>query len=915
MLFNSFSSVRHASTKLLNADAIYGFMKVQQLLALGIVFILMPVVFNESKTLSEKSSSTVAAIDRTGPAAVIASSENPFYALIGTPVAVYYDYDLKAQPLLVEHRNNPSTAIERFKQSYGLSDPIIIEDTPIVAASIELATRVWNTTAEAIIIKNDTEGYALGTAISPLASYRGIPILVADTIDQLAPTLETLGVVRTYVGGNITGYGTTTVFANADEVRRYLTPFVKQKFGRVNYLVMTNPLDIRKPQVLDSVQYHFENTVASTCILPAQSMHVLVQAALGGDITGIHQFDVPDYEYARVTVDLVNLDSENVDELGDGLYFMIDNPDGHTYAYSATGAGIPAVDAAGAISEDRLHYEFIVCNEPGTYTATVIGRWFARVRGSYNLTITVEELDTPVDPMMENLSSLAGYLAAFRQGIVWADTDFAYAGTAGMSQPGDNPNLQPACNAHVMGIHDRLNRLLADIAGISNDTETLWNHYTDDPVHVGILADTTMVPMYYYKNPDDGYIMGWGVPGDFIYGNIDPDPDDTENDTLTYYPAQENAVGRITGYDAEDCSALLGRTLFYDTIIEGLGEWKQTATVQTGCGLEFQWIPVLTTLANMLYEGRGEPTKWPTGESFLINLRLCNDLERNYYTVKRTHLLASQREGFSGLRQFSRLFLPFPLFYQAISGERVVTGGDYQQDSAIIFTFNHGFYYLYESGDILLDARGFPPFTTISRFYPMGSGLSSKGTYDVRNVYSMEFGPSVVYIESCIVGRTDGIQPENCLSQAYLHAGANAFVAASRVTADPGYLEPGRIFEGFGAWGFINATRNLRRNGEYPHPHFGAVIAEDYILHLVENDSTAGMALRNAKNVYLHKDANTSFLWTPPLVSTGCPLIDAKIRDAITPRFEYGKYLDKKYHCLHEFNLYGDPAFNPWNPT
>ncbi|HHF56553.1 MAG TPA: hypothetical protein ENL42_06555 [Thermoplasmatales archaeon] len=39
-----------------------------------------------------------------------------------------------------------------------------------------------------------------------------------------------------------------------------------------------------------------------------------------------------------------------------------------------------------------------------------------------------------------------------------------------------------------------------------------------------------------------------------------------------------------------------------------------------------------------------------------------------------------------------------------------------------------------------------------------------------------------------------------------------------------------------------------------------------------------------------------------------------QLYDSLNPKFEYGKYLDKKYHCLHEFNLYGDPAFNPWNP-
>ena len=112
-----------------------------------------------------------------------------------------------------------------------------------------------------------------------------------------------------------------------------------------------------------------------------------------------------------------------------------------------------------------------------------------------------------------------------------------------------------------------------------------------------------------------------------------------------------------------------------------------------------------------------------------------------------------------------------------------------------------------------------------------------------------------------------------------------------------------------GIYGYINATKNLLLKGEYPDLHFGALLAEDFILDLIENDSTVGMALRNAKNMYLPKDANSTFLWTPPLYYSG------DFSEIITWNWglEETKALNKKYVCLHEFNLYGDPAFNPWN--
>ncbi|MCD6448692.1 MAG: hypothetical protein J7L58_06620 [Thermoplasmata archaeon] len=888
-------------------------MKVKKLIAAILVFILLPVFASQTQLTNNAKINYTCSVDRGEAMPVIASKENPFYALIATPVALYYDEynNQHVKPLLVENFSNPSDAIIRFKEMYGLrdSEAIIIENKDVVEASIEIAEQIWNRASEAIIVKNDLNGYSIAVNLLPLASYKGIPVFVANELQQIMTTLKQLGVRATYVCGDIEGYGNVIKFESGEEARDYVIDYVKERFGNVGYIVITNPEDIRKPEVLSSVEYNFRGKTGSLAILPAQSLH----GVLTRQFFGMHEFEVPNYKYARIKIELFNLNSENVKELGDDIFLMILSPDGIPLIYTATGAGLAEYDESGDIVLDKVNYEFIVGDSPGVYKARVMGRWFADVEGEYELKIKVEEIDSPIDPLMESLSSLAAYLAAYRHGIVWASADFSFAGEKGMSQPGDNPYIRDECNEHVMKIHEELNELLARIADLPDDLKTIWQHYRKNPIYIAIMADATMVPMYYYKNPDDGYIAGWGVPGDYIYGDVDVRLDDTENDTFTYYPFQENAVGRITGYDAEDVSALIARTIFYEKIIDVLGEWKNNATVQTGCGLEFQWIPVITTLSNLLL-GTNDPTKWPSGESFFINLRLCHDLESGGFNVKRTHLLASQREGFDDLARYGRKYFLFPRFYEAISGNKVVKGGKYQEESNIIFVFNHGFYFLYESGDVLMDARGFPPFTTLSRFYPMGSGLSSKGAYYVRNVYKMDFGPGIIFVESCITGRIDGLAPENCLSQAYLHAGMNGYIGATRVTADPGYLEPGLIFDGFGLWGFINATLNLKLHGKYPEPHFGAVVAEDFILDLIQNDSTTGMALRNAKNKYLPKDANSTFMWTPPLISSDCWIIDKEIYESLNPKFEYGKYLDKKYHCLHEFNLYGDPAFNPWNP-
>jgi len=898
-------------------------MEKKKLAVLMAVAMAMPVLTGCVESVKEVSGFDMDTIDnidserQTGAVPMVVNKENPFYALIATPVALYYDDEGQhVEALLVQDPVNPSRAVERFMDYYPASYIEIRSGSP-ENVSIELSG-MWKWSDAALLIEDTQHGYELGVVAAPIASYLDIPVFVTNSTDDVRGYLKKLGVKYTFICGDLESHAQSWRFKDAEEITEFMVDLVRARFGEVPYVTITNPMDITHVTILNETSYEFQNVTASVDILPAN----LINLGLGGILGlndgafGINTFEIPDdYKYARIVIDLINDNSEYVSELGDDLIILVYDPDEETAIYSSTAAGIPEVDSSGDIVTDRLHYETIIYNKPGTYTASVLARRVAIPNGQFTLRVKVQQVDSPLQPLMNNLSSLAPYLTAYRKGVVLAKPDFAFAGNesigvSGVVCAGTNEGLVEPCNEHVLGIHEQLNELLAEIANISiDDLETLRNHYAENPIHIAIMADPTMVPMYYYYNPDSDMIGGIQLPSDYIYGDIDPKPDDVENNTYTYWPFQENAVGRVTGYDAEDCSALIARTVFYSEIIEDLGEWKNNATVQTGAGLEFQWVPILTPLSNMI-TGNPEPTKWPSGESFFINRRLAADMEEGGFNVMTTHLLFSQREGFSGVAQYtSRLNIPFPYFLQLISGERVARGGEYQENSNLIFVFNHGIYFLYESGDVLLDGREFPPVNWFSRFFgPLGiaSGLSSKGAYSVRYVVNMDYGPSVIFVESCITARTDGLIPENCLSQAYIHAGVNAYIGATRVTADPGYLEPGLIFKGFGAKGFVKATLNLLLNGEYPDPHFGAVIANDFIFDLQDKDSTVGMALRDAKNQYLPKDANSTFLWTPPLDEGGGYTL---------AKFESGTFMDKKYVCLHEFNIYGDPAFNPYQPV
>ncbi len=823
---------------------------------------------------------------------LVVSKDNPFYAVIATPISLYYD-DTKqyVQPLLIQDKENPSMVTSRFKDIYSTSYKNIKSDS-LEKISIELSD-VWKTSDAALIIENSQIGYEIGIVAAPLASYLDIPIFVADDIKNIKTRLENLGVKYTFICGNLEAYGKTWKFENTEEINELLIRFINKRFGGVNYVTISNPLDTTDAIVIDKVRFEFEDKTSSTVLLPAQTINTLIKGS-----SKSHTFTVPSYKYARIKIDLVNKDSEHVSELGDEVMLIIKDPDGKTWMYTSTQAGLPEIQNKDIVV-DRVHSEIIVYDKPGDYTVQVIGKWFSNVEGEYKLEITIEEINSPLQPLMNNLSSLSPYLAAYHKGVVFANNSFAFAGDEttgipGSVYPSGNEKLITYCNDHISNLHGQLNGLLAKIAGISSDKlKSLREYYTENPIHIAILADTTMVPMFYYSDHEQSIIKGFGLPSDFIYGNIDPKHTDIENDMFTQYPFMENAVGRIVSWDVEDCSVLIARTLFYDEIIEELGSWKDAATVQTCASIESRNLPIITPLLNAIMRlPEEETTKWPSGETLFVNLRLSEDMKKAGYDVKNTFLTASQREGFNDLAKYTkRSQILFPRFIEMLSGEQIVKGGDYQQNSNFIYAMGHGMYYLCEMGDLMVDSRGFPPISWFSRpFSPKGmrSGLSMHGAYTVRHVENMEFGPSTMFLQSCITGRIDGLLPENCLTQAYLHAGINAIVAPTR--------HQGIIFTGMKPLEFFKASLKYIVNKEYPDMHFGSLIAEEYMLNLIKDDSSVGMALRNAKNTYMPRDADFSF----------------RLGSLLKAKKE--THMDIKNTCHKGFTLYGDPAFNPYQP-
>jgi len=914
--------------------------------------------------------------------AVIVSDSNPFYPLITTPLAVHYDSDGNqyVAPLYVMNFDEPSQAVERAITMIGTpSNALFIKSGSSKDASLTVARQYWESSKVVVLIEDNQDGYNLGVLATPLASYLSAPIIVTNETDSdVIDVLQDLGVEYSLVCGNIEGYGNTLKFGCVDDVLNLSIDIVEKKFGDVNYVTLTNPVDSWLPKVLDSVEYDFEPIT-----IKSQSQDKLSYSALGmltGGTTAVWPaFKIPDsYKYALVKFEGVNHDIDDVDTLGDYVTFScgvnLEDVDVGLQQYElftggTASGGIAKRDESGKIKSDTFYQEMVLYDRGGVeYTVSATGSWGAEKQGTVSGHVVIEKLESPVYPMMKGLSSMAPYLTAYHKGIVFGKPEFAFTANddiingKGQNMPGyyvprRNQELIPISNKHVYDdIHVPLNNLLAKIAGITlekdKDLGALQKYYASSPVYIALVGDATVLPVYYYEDklePFGDYWVGpGGNPCDLIYGNIDPKPYDNANianDIFTQpYPYVENIVGRVTGWDAQDVSALIARTVFYNDIIKNMDEWKNNCGVLVGDGQDFQKPLVRYFIIGDLLKmtARGEPMKLWTGYAQTIGARTVSMVKDTFgFNVQYAFGEQALRTGLTddAINQLKKATLVNKIFFSKLQvkrlvGEGNVKGGSIMESSNFLFVNGHGCQYLFAMAGNDVTAAGFggPLIHAILKqtivpalggFIGPGGALSDVGVYNTRAVADMELGPSFMWLESCICGKIDGINPRNNIGQAFLHAGVNVLIASPTGTnIGGGYLEPkNRMYDfpGHALISYIKTKINVNK-GIYPEPHFGMKIYTDLCEELKTKDCSVGLALRDARNKYLPSDADWPLWWSPPLKYSGIPAVDSQLNTGAAASSallakQPTLMLESKYTSFEEYMLFGDPAFNPYEPV
>jgi len=832
-----------------------------------------------------------------------------YLPLVATPTVMYYEAsdEPTASPLLVAGPEGATYPVSRFLDAYPADPVVALGDLGDASGDFDVADTInggndeetsilvaryyWDKADGAVLVKEDDTGYNAAVSVVPLASYLDIPVIVTDRVDEkIADLLADLGVKYTLICGNMKGYKKVMRFNDIEDrktidlVQDANIAVLRQRIGAdIDYIALANPLDTYQREVLET--FVPEDYPVTDLISNSDAAAYPGAAASTSEGNPIMYFDVPEgYEFANVILDLYLDVSEEAwgDFAGARMYayFGVDGdedgvindaaPDDKLQFFGGTPAwdiqdlqapltgGSPS-DWMKPASYGHLHTEIPLFNDTGTHAIQLIARlptdWgnnplmaeSGDYEAEYIVNVTVQKLAKPTYPLMENLSTLAPYIGAYRKAVVLAEPyfqlhDIGYIGCADCGDPASNEDVIDDANNQTWIVKSDLNRLLGKLADIDGSDVANWGaiaeHYGSLPIeqtmNLGIIADTNMVPQYYYQSGQGDATEGFGVPSDLYYQDIDVD----QVDNVLRECKLELATGRLDGWNSQDVSALIARTVFYYDIIENLNGPMNGVTEPNG---------VADTWKDSAMTAIG--TEPPVGAAITAGEKIG---------------LAFEQAGFgASIASFGN-----PVSGHTMDHSRRQRDGVYYESSNFIQFCAHGFYYWYV-----------PPAwegaSIIGRPTPIIPPIGAGGAFDVAHVKQMSFGPSVTWANSCVTGRIDGLQPENALSLAFLHAGMNAYIGATRMS-----------------WGMIVPIPDAV-SGE----SLGSLLALHFYGHMTG---------------YIYDKDGGLQGFGPEDTSTGVGLMLAKNHYVENVGLDGG---GAHSDTVEEFILHGDPAFNPYEPN
>ena len=508
-----------------------------------------------------------------GQSVVIIPDSDPFFGTISTSIACWYNKATNMTvllPLLIQHNGNLTEQQQRFIDKYFISTNYTLlilgnhlNTTYPTKEILGSTTEVANAVATQLFIQASTvliipyyldDAYKLSIMAAPLASYLNSPILIFNNSNQadLQEICTTLHTTNAYVIGDI-NINLTNInmikLKNAEEIEYMILTTIKEEFGQINYMTITNPSD-----VIPCYQKEKQITTFIDKIKNVQVTLLGKTMNLKGNDTRKYNIYIPDgINYLQINGILNKKGGEILDTdrpIIPLLFMSLYDQQGNIVAYSNSLA----------YEIGKTYLDTLTCNATGNYTLVVRG--YNGIKGGYfiqrgisimnaeiTITITTEYLEKPHFPLIPKLSMTAPYLTAAHGGIIITNdhelTSDTYAKVAIGSGTGPwyNESLQQFNNEQVNKTVDQLNETITLLNSFN-----LLTSYLSGPSWLAIIGDTNMIPMYYY-GPSQQDLVEKGLPSD------------------NPYSLQEKlSTGRIVGWNLQDVSLLIAKTFFYQTI-------------------------------------------------------------------------------------------------------------------------------------------------------------------------------------------------------------------------------------------------------------------------------------------------------------------------------------------------------------
>jgi len=514
---------------------------------------------------------------------VVIPDTDPFFGMLGSYAACLYpENNSILKPLLVQQDNTLTESQKSFISKYlQNNDTILSFGEPftsefqtiqhlgdIISVTKEYNTHLFPTASSLLLLPyGGVSNYSLCLQAILIAQYLHIPFLFyKNNTEDIQQQINHWNTQVLYIVGTIQSsefqIDTTIELPTSEAIQRLTLSLIKTRFGSLNYITMTNPMDALSPL------YNTTNAQSILQHVKARSIYLGgFQTLLSGSHQSIQTVQIPQgIQYLEVYANSTNVTGimNDIFQVDPILKLTITDPQGKTIWYASSPAyAIGKTYGHSLIINQSGDYQLEISVHQGFQGGYFSYRGISIVDAEINITIIQHQLDTPHLPLIPKLSILSSYLTSAHGGLLvsnisFALTDIEYESAADQSSTGPwyETSLHPYNNKKVNNTVSCLNETLTLLS-----EQDVLDTYLNGPAWLALLGDTNMIPMYYYPSQQTS-IPDAGLPSDNPY---------SLNHTLS--------VGRILGYSVADTSTLLCRTLFYKEI---LGEPEQEKSWHNG---------------------------------------------------------------------------------------------------------------------------------------------------------------------------------------------------------------------------------------------------------------------------------------------------------------------------------------------